>query len=101
MSQPLKHFVSSKCLPGCSLCLLSRFVCAYACGFFSSVPLESSLCSVLFNVRMIAVITKGSWGMRKELGERWPPRQPSALGGTGGAGCQVTAPGTRLLIGCL
>lgn len=37
--------------------------------------------------------------MRKELGERWPRRQPSALGGAGGAGCQVTAPGTWRLIG--
>lgn len=82
-------------------------MCLYLClcapmhmlGFFFPAPFEPCFCSVLFNVRMIAVITESSWGIKKELGERRPCRQPSALGGAGGAGCQVTAPGTRLLIG--
>ena len=62
-----------------SVCvLMCLWVCAYLCVF--PLYLWSSDFINSFNVRIVAVITEGSWGTRKELSEGWFQRQPSATG---------------------
>lgn len=58
----------------CVCAYVSLGMCVFPLYLWSSDFINS------FNVRIIAVITEGSWGTRKELSERWFQRQPSATG---------------------